>query len=261
MRPRVARAIVRSMRLSWCLAWSLPAGLLWAGLLGAGCYLSHRRPEDAPQDAGTRCGAASCALAPRGSLRVTLDPPEPPLGPRFEANAIGIDPGPDDGIAVLIDTCDGGCPRSILISRVGSDRADPAVLSGPVEISMRPDALVIRADPCPGCDDGGVAAQLYLAAVSGERTDADLELRGFRVEVTEPVCDTRGPSGASRRVRISFTGPAGLTFDLDEGETRGLGGDHAARVLLSHDDCLPLDLPPPPPLATASWIIYAIGPR
>lgn len=227
-----------------------------------GCYLSHERPADAPIDAGTPCGARSCMLAPRGALRISVEPAEPPLPRRFEAEALGIDPGPEDGIRIVLQTCPGGCRRDLVVTRVGSDRADPAVLSGPVEISLREQALVIRADPCPGCDDGGVAAQLVLAAVTGELRDDDLPLRDVRVEPGEVVCDERGPIGhSSHRMRLAITGAIGRTFQLDEGETRGLGGDHAARVLLTHYDCWEPDLPPPNGLEGTSWIVYAIGPR
>jgi hypothetical protein len=236
--------------------------LLMLCALFGGCYLSHRRPEDAGGDAPTRCGAASCALVAPRETRFEVMPLEPRLTGRFEAVALGIDPGAEDGLAVQIDTCGVGCPRTILITGIGADLADPAVLSGPVEVSLRDRALVMRADPCPGCDDGGVAAQLVLAVVAGELSEGfDLPLRDVTVAPGDQPCESRGPaSDASGRYRLSF-GLLGRTVVLDEGETRGLGGDYAARLVRSSFTCVTPDLPTPRPLEASTWVVYAVGPR
>ena len=63
---------------------------------------------------------------------------------------------------------------------------------------------------------GNAAARAYRVALD-EWKDAERERRARRGDGADPP-----PAG---------DGPDPLTFVLDEGDTRGLGGDHAARVL------------------------------
>jgi hypothetical protein len=233
-------------------AFALSASLL------AGCYLSHRLPEDAGSDSPTRCGAASCSLVAPRDVRIEVLGEGPPLPRRFEATVISAEPLGDDDLRIEI-LCDVGCPRALRITGVGSDIADPLVLAGPVEVSLRERALVIRGDPCPGCDDGGVAAGLLLAVMASPAQDGDLPMRDVIVSATES-CESFAPDG-SRSVRFALTfGEGSASAVLEEGQSGGLS-DRSARVLRSSYECASPDLLPPDPFEVSSFVVYAIGPR
>jgi len=224
----------------------------------AGCYLSHRRPEDAGSDSPTRCGAASCSLVPLRDVRIEVLGDGPALPRRFEADVISADAFGDDGLRIEM-MCAVGCPRAFHVIGVGSDIADPLVLTGPVEVSFRDRALVMRADPCPGCDDGGVAANLLLAVMASPPEDGDLPMRDVSVTATES-CASVAPDGSrSARFELEFLA-GGVRATLEEGRTGGLV-DHAARVIRSSYLCASPDLRAPEPFEISSYIVYAVGPR
>lgn len=227
-------------------------------VLIAGCYLSHRRPEDAGSDSPTRCGAASCSLVPQRDVRIDVLGDGPPLPRRFEADVISASPADRDGLRIEI-MCAVGCPRTLHVIGVGADIADPLVLSGPVEVSFRDRALVMRADPCPGCDDGGVAAGLLLAVMAGPPEDGDLPMRDVTVAAAE-TCASLAPDGSrSARFALDFAeGSARAT--LEEGQSAGLS-DRSVRVLRSSYECASPDRIRPDPFEVSSFIVYAIGPR
>lgn len=246
---------------------SLTLALLAMALL-AGCYRYHERGVDAgPGDAGqSRCGSGRCAL--REARRITITTSG--LVGRVEAEVSNLREAPEiDGVAFDLDPCapmrTTPCPRTITVSNTGTDLALPAVLSGAVEASIRDGRVVVRSDPCPGCDDGHVAGRLLFAASEGPESEGfDLPLNDVTIEAGEEVCRSRGSIGEATgryTLEVASIAPA-VRATLDEGETARLGlSDYAVRLVRSSYECVGPDLPPPAALEAVAWVLWIEGPR
>jgi len=243
---------------------------LLALLLAPGCYLYHELEQDAAvrADAGaTRCGSGRCALVvpPRGLVITTAG-----LVGRVEAEVSGLRAVPEiDGVAFELDPCapmrGAPCPSTLTVANAGADLAGPGVLAGAVETSLRDGMIIIRSDPCPGCDDGHEAGRLLFAAGRGEVSDGfDLPLADVAIAGGEEVCRSRGSIGEMTgryELEVESIAPR-VQASLDEGETVRLGlSDYAVRLVRSSYECVGPDLPPPSALAAAEWVIWIEGPR
>jgi hypothetical protein len=246
------------------------AVVLLAAAIAPGCYLFHTRDDDGGVrlDAGsTRCGSAPCAsVEPPRALSIDTAG----LVGRVEAEVSGLRAVPAiDGVAFELDPCaprrEAPCASTITVAGAGADLADPAVLSGAVEASVRSARVVVRSDPCPGCDDGGEAGRLLFAAAIGEESEGfDLPLADVRVEAGAEVCRARGTIGeVTGRFELGFESVAPRFREtLDEGETARLSiSDYAVRLVRSSYECVGPDLPPPGALEAAHWVIWIEGPR
>ncbi len=244
--------------------------------LGPGCYLYHELEEDAAvradapmrADAGsTRCGSGRCMLVvPSRGLAITTAG----LVGRVEAEVSGLRAVPEiDGVAFELDPCapsrGAPCPSTLTVANAGADLAGPGVLAGAVETSIRDRMIIIRSDPCPGCDDGNEAGRLLFAAGMGELSEGfDLPLEDVTMVGGDEVCRSRGTIGeASGRYQLDVESIAPrVRATLDEGETVRLGlSDYAVRLVRSSYECVGPDLPPPSALAAAEWVIWIEGPR
>jgi hypothetical protein len=247
-----------------------PLALVLALSLAPGCYLFHTRDDDGGVrlDAGsTRCGSARCAnVEPARALAIETAG----LVGRVEAEVSGLRGVPEtDGVAFELDPCaprrEAPCPSTITVAGAGADLAEPAVLSGAVEASVRSGRVVVRSDPCPGCDDGGEAGRLLFAAAIGDESEGfDLPLADVIVEAGAEVCRARGTIGeATGRFEISFESVAPRFREtLDEGATARLSiSDYAVRLVRSSYECVGPDLPPPDALEAAQWVLWIEGPR
>lgn len=266
--------------------WTLPAGALALALtplaLTPGCYLYHELEDDsgvrvdsglradagARADAGsTRCGSGRCALVepPRGLVITTSG-----LVGRVEAEVSGLRGVPEiDGVAFELDPCaptrGAPCPSTLTIANAGADLAGPGVLAGAVETSIRDRMIIIRSDPCPGCDDGHEAGRLLFAAGVGELSEGfDLPLEDVAMVGGDEVCRSRGSIGEMTgryELEVESLAPR-VHATLDEGDTARLGlSDYAVRLVRSSYECVGPDLPPPSALAAAEWVIWIEGPR
>lgn len=251
--------------------------LLASAASASGCYRHHLRGGDAGpgvdarprSDAGaTRCGSERCALVDPFGAR--LEVRAPGLVGDVEGLATGLRGAPEvNGVAFELDACawtgEAPCPTTVTVTNVGADLADPAVLAGAVEVSVRDRAIVVRADPCPGCGDGHVAAQLLFAAAAGELSPGfDLDLADVVLADAGLVCESRGALGeSSGRYDLAFASTvSGASIVLAEGQTARLAAtDLAVRLLRSSYECVGPDLPPPRPLEAAEWVIWIEGPR
>jgi hypothetical protein len=236
-----------------------------ASLAAAGCYRHHLRGEDA--DAGsTRCGSTHCARVDPSRRRVSIDTAG--LVGNVEGDVSGLRGAPAvDGVAFELDPCAPRdilpCPVTITVAGIGADVADPAVLGGAVEATLRDRAIVVRGDPCPGCSDGHEAGLLLFAAVAGELSPGfDLALGDVTVGDAGVVCESRGRGGESTaRHRIAYaTTFSSARIVLDEGEELPLPtSDLHVRLLGSSYECVTADLPPPRPLEAAEWVIWNVA--
>jgi hypothetical protein len=236
--------------------------LLLLALVG-GCYRHHLRDDDA---GATRCGSAHCARVDPSAPRLHVEAAG--LVGNVEGEASALRGAPEiDGVAFELDPCfrtgEEPCPVTVRVSNVGADLADPAVLIGPVEATIRDRAIVVRGDACPGCDDGHAATQLYFAAVGGELAPGfDLDLADVVVSDGGVACSSRGVGGESsgrNRLRFASTFSASSVV-LDETETRALSGTElVVRLLRSSYECVIADLPPPRPLEAAEWVIWNVA--
>lgn len=228
-----------------------------------GCYRHHLREEDA--DAGSsRCGSAVCA---RGPMRRPISIDTAGLVGNVEGDASGLRGVPAiDGVAFELDPCAPRdivpCPVTIEVAGVGADVADPAVLGGAVEATLRERAIVVRGDPCPGCP-GHDAALLLFAAVAGELSPGfDLDLADLVLSDAGVACESRGVSGEStarHRIAVATTFSSARIV-LDEGDTMPVPtSDLHVRLLRSSFTCVTPDLPPPRPLESAEWVIWNVA--